>query len=452
MYVLMPQQHIQVVQTADVVVAGGGPAGYAAALAAARSGARTVLIERYGFTGGVATNSMVTAFASGFHDGERMIIGGIFRELRERLYRQGALIKSDAFEPFDPERMIFQQLKDLTEAGVRMRLHTLVTDVVMKGNRIDAVIVESKSGRQAIKADVFVDATGDGDVAVRAGADFRLGRVHDGLTQPGTMIFAVGGVDADKVPAIHTMMPEPGAPGHISGKRHLILEGYREEVARAKEAGYLAHVPRKNLGICWNLPGQPDVVFANFTRIPMVNGTLGEDLARGELEGRVQAEEAVEFFRDYLPGFEKCYLLRVAPQIGIRETRRIDGVYTLTGEDVTGLRQFEDVVVQAHYMMDIHDPLGKDTETVKLKKGTSYDIPYRCMLPAKGPENLMVSGRAISATHEALSSLRVMSISMALGEAAGTAAALSSAGKVTPGALDVRRLQAKLLENGAILK
>ncbi|WP_168121430.1 FAD-dependent oxidoreductase [Paenibacillus sp. HB172176] len=451
MNIWMPGQAIKVIRETDVVVAGGGPSGFAAAVAAARSGARTMLIEKGAFPGGVGTAAMVAAFASGFHDGERHIIGGIFGKMREALYRQGALVKTDNFEPFDPEALSLYYIKALMEAGVELRLHTWVADAAMKGDRLDAVIVQSKSGRQAIRADVFIDATGDADVAVQAGVGYEQGRPSDGLTQPVSMIFALGGVDGDKV--IRELDASPGAPfdGHTLGVNHTIIEGQRERVARAKEQGYLARVPRDNIGICWSLPGRPDVMYANFTRIGKIDGTNAEDLTRAEIEGRMQVEEATAFFRDWMPGFENCFLLRTATHAGIRETRRIKGLYTLTEDDVLNLRQFDDVIAQAHYMIDIHDPLGHETEITRLKKGTSYDIPYRALLQDK-VSNLLVTGRCISSTHEAMASLRVMAISMALGEAAGTAAALSFKRKVEPALLPVKLLQGELLRHGAILE
>ncbi|ANE48253.1 hypothetical protein SY83_20370 [Paenibacillus swuensis] len=451
MQIWIPEQQVEVIQDVDVVVAGGGPAGYAAALAAARSGVRTLLIERYGFLGGVGTNSLVAGFSSGFHDGERLVIGGIYSTLRETMYKQGALLKTDNYEPFDPDALAFYYLRTLVDAGVQLLLHTLVTDVVMQGDRIEAILVESKSGRQAIRAHTYIDATGDADVAARAGVDFEIGRPKDGLMQPVSLMFAVGGVDGDKL--VREVPPIEDGPfsGHISGETHMIFEGQTERVAKAKEAGYLFHIPRTNIAIAWSLPGRPDVVYANFTRIQNVDGTKAEDLTRAEIEGRFQVEEAVTFFRQFMPGFETCYLQRVAPQVGIRESRRVKGQYTLSEHDIITTRKFSDVVAKAHYMVDIHDPLGQGTHYVKLKKGTSYDIPFRCLIQEQ-VSNLIVTGRCISATHEAFSSLRVMSISMALGEAAGTAAALAYQNHMVPGELSIGLLQEELVRNGAILE
>ncbi|NOU91727.1 FAD-dependent oxidoreductase [Paenibacillus sp. LMG 31456] len=450
MNILFPQHQIEVVREVDVVVAGGGPSGFAAALASARSGATTLLIERYGFLGGVGTNSLVAGFASGFHDGERLIIGGIYQQLREALYLKGALLKTDNYEPFDPDALAFYYMKTLIDAGVELRLHTLVTDVVMQGDRLEAIIVESKSGRQAIRAKAFVDATGDGDVSARAGVSYEIGRPRDGLMQPVSLMFALGGVNADQL--VKEVEPIEGAPfnRHISGMNHMIFESQEERVTKAKLEGYLFNVPRKDIAIGWTLPGRPDVVYLNMARIQQVNGTNVEDLTRAEIEGRYQVEEALRFFRDCMPGFKNSYLQRVACQAGVRESRRIKGAYTLTEQDVLGLKQFDDVVAQAHYMIDIHDPQGNGTHIVHLNKGTSYDIPYRCLLPDK-VSNLLVAGRCISATHEAFSSLRVMSISIALGEAAGTAAALSVKLRLAPGELSVATLQNDLLAHGAIL-
>lgn len=448
MLITIPQSSVPVLREVDVVVAGGGPAGFGAALASARGGAKTLLIEKHGSLGGVGTNAMVSGFASGFHDGRRQIIGGAFGELRENLFRQGALLKTDSFEPFDPDRLSFYYMKTLLEAGVDLQLHTWVTDVVMKGERIDAVIIESKSGRQAIKAHTFVDATGDADVAARAGVEFEIGRPADGKMQPVSLMYALGGVDIGKV--IREAVAKP-FDRHVSGMDHIIFEGHPDRVARAKEQGFLLNLPRKEIALAWSLPGRPDVVYVNFSRVQNVNGTKVEDLIRAEIEGRTQVEEGVEFFRRFMPGFENSYLLRVAAHVGIRESRRIKGRYTLTEEDVLRTRQFDDVIAQAHYMIDIHDPTGEGTRSVKLGEGSSYDIPYRSLLQDK-VGNLIVAGRCISATHEAFSSLRVMSISMATGEAAGTAASLCVPGGLTPVELPVEDLQRRLLENGAILE
>jgi len=448
MWITMPESSVPVVREADVVVAGGGPAGFGAALASARSGASTLLIERYGSLGGVGTNSMVAGFASGFHDGKRQIIGGAFGEMRERLYEQGALLKTDSFEPFDPDRLSFYYMKTLLDAGVSLQLHTFVTDVAMNGDRIEAVIIESKSGRQAIKAHTFIDATGDADVASRAGVEFEIGRPSDGRMQPVSFMYALGGVDIGKV--IREEIAKP-FNGHISGMDHIIFEGHPDRVALAKERGFLINLPRNEIALAWSLPGRPDVVYVNFSRIQDVNGTKTEDLIRAEIEGRSQVDEGLAFFRHFMPGFENCFLLRTAAQAGVRESRRIVGRYTLTEDDVLRTKQFDDVVAQAHYMIDIHDPVGQGTRSVKLSQGSSYDIPYRSLLQDK-VGNLLVAGRCISATHEAFSSLRVMSISMATGEAAGTAASLCVRNNVSPGELDPGLLQRKLLSNGAILE
>jgi hypothetical protein len=450
MNIVIPQQSIEVVREVEVVVAGGGPSGFAAALASARSGARTLLIERYGFLGGVGTNSLVSGFSSGFHDGERLVIGGLYQEMREALYLQGALVKTDNYEPFDPEALAFYYMKSLLDAGVELMLHTWVADVVMVGDRIEALILESKSGRQAIRAKTFVDATGDADVSARAGVSYEIGRPSDGLMQPVSLMFAVSGVDSDRL--LREIDEIEGAPfnGHIAGMRHAIFGGQEERIAKAKEQGYLFNIPRKSIAIAWTLPGRPEVVYLNMTRIQNVNGTKAEDLTRAEIEGRYQIEEAVKFLKAFMPGFERCYLSRVATQVGIRESRRIKGGYTLTDKDVVELRQFGDVVAQAHYMIDIHDPRGNGTHMVELRKGASYDIPYRCLIQDRAV-NLLTTGRCISATHEAFSSLRVMSVSIALGEAAGIAAALSGQEGIVPGELKTDKLQAELSKRGAIL-
>ncbi|RXZ81665.1 FAD-dependent oxidoreductase [Paenibacillaceae bacterium] len=450
MNIYIPQQSIEVIREVEVVVAGGGPAGYAAALAAARNGAKTLLVERYGFLGGVGTNSLVSGFSSGFHDGERLIIGGVYQEMREALYRQGSLVKTDNYEPFDPEALAFYYMKSLLDAGVELLLHSWVADVVRTGDRIDAIIIESKSGRQAIKATTFIDATGDADVSARAGVGFEIGRPSDGLMQPVSLMFAVAGVNGDRL--LKEIDQIEGGPfnGHIAGMEHVIFGGQEERIAQAKARGYLFNVPRKSIAIAWTLPGRPDVVYLNMTRVQHVDGTRMEDLTRAEIEGRYQIEEAVKFLRECIPGFEQCYLQRVATQVGIRESRRIKGLYTLTDRDVVSLRQFDDVVAQAHYMIDIHDPVGNDTQYVELAKGTSYDIPYRCLLQNQ-VTNLLTAGRCISATHEAFSSLRVMSISIALGEAAGTGAALAGKLGLVPGELKAEALQTALLKQGAIL-
>lgn len=437
-----------VVREVDVAVCGGGPAGIAAALAAARTGARTVLIERYGFLGGMGTAGMVSSFAYGYHDKVRFLIGGIFQEIRESLHHRGALIMTErkGWEPFHPEVYKTLAFELLEEAGVEVLCHAFVADAHMAGARIDAAIIESKAGRQAIRAKVFVEATGDGDLAARAGVPFTVGRDSDGATQPMTLMFVLGNVD------IHKLGPtlERGYWKTEEGRPYLNATGFRSVVERAKEAGEL-RIPREDVSAIFTIPWLEGVVGVNFGRIQGLTALDPACMTKAEMEGRRQVANAVELFHKYLPGFENAQLIYTGPQVGVRETRRMHGLYCLTQEDIFNLRQFDDVIAQSCYMIDIHLPDRPGTTFWKLPKGTHYDIPYHSLLPQK-IENLLLAGRCISATHEALGSFRVQAICMAIGQAAGTAAALGAQSGISPKQLRPETLQKRLDADGAILQ
>lgn len=430
-----------------MVVCGGGPAGIAAALSAARTGARTVLVERYGFLGGQGTAGAVSTFAYGYHDKLRFIIGGIFQEIREKLHRRGALIMTErrGWEPFHPEEYKMLAFELLREAGVEILCHTLVVDAHVVGNRLEAVLTESKAGRQAVRGKLFVDATGDGDVAARAKVPCSIGRARDGATQPMTLMYAMCNVDIHKLGA--TL--ERGYWESPDGRKYLNATGFKCQVELAKRQGELI-IPREDVSSIFTIPWMEGVVGVNFGRVQGRSGLDPAELTRAEMEGRRQVRNGIEFFRKYLPGFENAQLIYTGPQIGVRETRRVQGLYTLTQDDIVGLKQFDDVIAQSCYMIDIHLPDKPETVLIKLPKGTHYDIPYRSLLPEK-IDNLVLAGRCISATHEALGSFRVQAICLAMGQAAGTAAALSVQAGIAPGAMDAGKLQERLEADGAIL-
>jgi len=409
----------------DVIVAGGGTAGIAAAVAAARNGADTILIERYGFLGGTMTAGLVNPFMT-FHAGKEQIIKGIFQEIIDRLKDTGGY--DEKTKAFDSEIMKLVLDQMIKEADVKLLLHTYITDaLVTKENIIKGIEAYNKSGRQVVLGKVIIDATGDGDVAVMAGAPYEKGREEDGLTQPMTLNFRMGGVDVERMPSrekINKLFEEAKAKGEIK-------------------------IPRENV-LYFPTTRRGEIHF-NTTRIVKVDGTKADDLTYAEIEGRRQMAELIKFLKEKVPGFENAYLLMSAVQVGVRETRRIIGEYVLTGEDVIKARKFSDVIARGSYPIDIHSPTGEGTVIKKLPPGESYDIPYRCIVPKK-VENLLIAGRCISCTHEAQAAIRVIPIVVAIGQAAGTAAALAAKLHASRREMNVPLLQEALKKQGGILR
>ena len=408
----------------EVLVAGGGPGGFSAAISAARNGADTLLVEQYGFLGGMATMGLVNPFMT-YWAGDEQIIEGVLRELTERLAALGAYGKGSR-TAFDPEAYKYVCDQMAQEAGVRLLFHTMLTDAATSGGEITSVEIANKSGKSRIEADVYIDGTGDADLAFLAGAKCEKGRDTDGLMQPMTLNFRVCHVDQDRI-----------AP--------------REEFNRlydsAKADGRL-DCPRENV-LMFPTTRKGEVHF-NQTRVNYADGTSAEDLTRAEIEARRQMWQFLAFLHRDVPGFENAEVLVSGPQIGVRESRRVMGDYVLTEEDVLRARKFDDCIARGSYSIDIHSPTGAGTVIKRLKPGESYDIPYRCLTPL-GLDNLLIAGRPISATHEAHSSLRIMPICLAIGQAAGTAAALSIKQQVAPRALDIPLLKSTLRSQGANL-
>jgi hypothetical protein len=449
-------REVPVTRECRVLVIGGGPAGIGAAVAAARCGARTILVERYGFLGGNATASLVGPFMTSFSaDGQTQIIRGVFDELVRRMEKMGgaihpskvppAVAKSAYMKhghvgvtPFDPEAMKLVSVELCLESGVELMLHTIFVDPVMEGRTVRGAIVHNKGGLQAVLAETTVDCSADADVAARAGVPFKMGRESDGLTQPMTMFFRVGNVNRAAVDAYFRDHPE-----EIEQRM-----AFSSCIKAAQQNGDYT-IPRERLSM-YESP-QEGVWRVNVSRILGMDGTKVEDLSQAEIVGRRQVMEILAFLRKYVPGFEHCTLIDTAAQVGVRETRRIEGEYTLTQEDLMSGRDFEDTIAYAAYPIDVHDPTGAGGGVSNRgETANSYQIPYRCLVP-KDVEQLLVAGRCVSATHEALGAIRVMPPSFAMGEAAGTAAALATAEGLSPRRVPVDWVQEALVTRGAYL-
>jgi hypothetical protein len=407
---------IEITKHADVIVAGGGPAGVAAAIAAARQGADTILLEKNGFLGGMGTAALVNPFMS-FSAGKTQLVKGIFQEMIDRLKQADAFGGTGHAWSFDVEAYKYVLNEMVLESGVRLQLHTYVVDAIVENQTITGLITESKSGRQMLIAKNYIDCSGDGDLAARAGADFKVGRESDGMVQPASVMFKMGGVKTKKK----------------------ALE-YRVEDFDLPQGRVLF----------FGMPRAGEVM-VNMTRIVKVNALDVDDLTRAEIEGRRQVKDVVEYLQRHVPGFEDSYLVTTGPQIGIRESRRIMGEYVLTKEDVIECRKFSDGIASCMYMIDIHNPTGTGTEKVVLPKGEWYEIPYRCLQPI-ALDNLLVAGRCISATHEAHSSLRIQPTCYALGQAAGTAAAIAAKQGVNPKEINVEELRTNLAEQNCFIQ
>lgn len=447
------ERELPVHDAGDVLVVGGGPGGIAAAIAAARNGARTTLVERFGYLGGNLTAGLVGPCMTSYSlDGETQLIKGIFEEMVVRMEAQGGAAHPRQFPagspeagfisygharvtPFDPETAKFVALDMVREAGVQLRLHTFVADAIVEDGAVTGVVAASKSGLEAIRAHITVDCSADADVAARAGAAFEKGRDEDGLLQPMTLFFRVKNVDNAVVENYVRSHPDDFRP-------------FASLVAQAREAGEFP-IPRKGVGMYRT--GENGVWRINTTRLHRLDGTDVEDLTQGEIDGREQVKALLKFFRKWLPGFEHAELLDTASTVGVRETRRIVGEYQLNLDDLGSGREFEDVIALCGYPVDIHSPIDDSGGTDgKLKTANIYQIPYRSLVP-RDMDGLLVAGRSLSATHEAQAAVRVMPPVFAMGQAAGTAAALAIEYGVEPRAIPIPQLQRMLVHQGAYL-
>ncbi|HPY31443.1 MAG TPA: FAD-dependent oxidoreductase [Verrucomicrobiota bacterium] len=438
----------------DVLVVGGGPAGLTAALAAAGDGLKVGLVESRSFIGGNLTIGLPILGFLGQKGNQ--IIQGLPQKFIDRLRAQDAASEHRpcplhvSITLIEPEAVKTVALAMLVEAGVEVLFYTFSADVIMDGNRIRGIITESKNGREAILGKVVIDCTGDADVAFRAGVPCEQGNAQGGM-QPPTLMFCLAGVDTDKLRL--SIAHEPRTyltdfiPAEYFGQnRQFIVVGLRELIARARAERHL-NIPNERTIIITGL--RAGEAWLNMTRVAGVDGTDARSLTRGEIEARRQMADIITYLKHYVPGFEQAYFTKTAPFLGIRETRRIVGQYVLTQDDVLQCRKFDDAIAVASYPIDIHRP--GDEGCTLIWCGDCYDIPYRTLVPTR-VDNLLVAGRCISTTHEAMASIRVMATCMALGEAAGRAARLAVRAGVTPAAVNPQTLRQELRAHGAYLR
>ncbi len=453
---------LAITRTCEICVVGGGSAGIAAAVAAARAGADVLLLEQSGVLGGTSTAALVGPLMTSYSaDGSEPVIAGIFQELVDRMVALGGAIDPGEVEagtahgafitmgharltPCHPEALKLAATQLVAESGARTAFHTNFLSPLVEDERITGLIVHDKAGLSVMRTGFVIDTTGDADVAARAGVPCVKGRA-DGHMMPATMFMRIGNVDDEKI--AEYMRAHPGE------------RMFQDVVARAKAEGRWT-IPREYLNL-YREPA-PGEYRANISRLLGIDGTDPDDLSRAEMEGRLQCLEIFRFMRNNCPGMEKARLLETAARIGIRETRHIEGLYTLTGDDVVSGQRFPDAIARCAYPIDIHDPTGSTTKMVALEGAENgrptpqsnlpqfYDVPYRCLVPV-GLANMLVAGRPISATHEAAASVRVIPPCYATGQAAGLAAAMAVASDIAANEIDTDALRKNLGEAGAIV-
>ena len=387
----------------DVIVVGSGPAGIGAAISAGRLGVKTLLIESLGKIGGISTSGMMSHFTGS-------VGSKLYWEVLKKAGENNQFDKS-LTHVIDPEFLTLTYIEMLEEAGVDMLFYTTVTDVICENDTVKGVICYNKGGFSSYNSKVVIDASGDGDVAFKAGAEFFKGRETDGAMQPTTLMFKIAGVDMKR--AVF-----PGAFETLVQTEKGELQSLGKKI--------LPHPAGHVLLYESTIPG---IVTCNMTNVIGIDGTKAEDLTKAEIECRKQIPEIIKFLREYAPGYENCYLISTASLIGVRETRHFKGVKSINEKDILDAVQFDDYVVfDAKFEFDVHNITGAGLDETgcqkHFKQKNGYTIPYGCLVPEK-IDGLLLSGRNISGTHMAHSSFRSMPICMALGEAGGIAAALS---------------------------
>ena len=407
--------------TADVAIAGGGVAGLAAAVAAARLGVNTYLIENYGFLGGSATAGLVGRFQAGPDVKGHPVIQGLYKEICERL----DTYEASRGDLFDPEMMKYVAFDLCEEAGVHLILHATVYEAENIDGHIETLSIVTKQGPLKVKAQTYIDATGDGTVSALAGAQYEVGRKTDGLVQPMTLIFQLGNIDHERLK---------------TADWDALSEIFRKEVKGLAYRGRIFYFE-------W-VEGLLGFVMSHVSK---VNPLDVEALTRAEIISRRQALSVYQFFRKHVPGCERCVIASTATEIGIRESRRIIGDYVLTREDVLSARKFEDSVGCSTSWIDMHNPEGKGVLHELIVPDDWFEIPFRSIL-VKGFDNLLVAGRCMSATHEAQGAIREMPNCIAVGQAAGIAAALTAENDIPLRDIDIKKLQKALISQGVNLR
>lgn len=447
-YVKQPERQIPVYSKKEVLVIGGGVAGLSAAIASARFGCKTILVEGGGYLGGTVTLGLNTNFMGV----DLSVNRGLFVEFYEKLKETGSLIEG-FHSPIDPEVFKWLAFNTVDKEGVELLLHTRVVDVIRDKNRILGVFIENKSGRQAIMGDVLVDASGDADVAAMAGENFdKVKKDEHGMT----LLFRVGGANINILANFVNNYPDKDeffpmeSPKDIGvmeldrDKPLAAFGGFVGLIKRARERGelYLTH---DNMWIAF-LPAKGTVLI-NATHVIGLDPLSAKDLTSAEVECRKQMMSVYSFLKKNIPGFENIFLMDSASHIGIRESRRIVGEYILKYEDIERGQDFDDAIALNFMPVDIHGP-GETQTWIKLE--CPYQIPYRS-LQAKVNENLLVAGRCISVDHTVQGSIRNVPCCFATGQAAGTAAALSILEKKSPKKINVDRLKSELKKQGAVV-
>jgi glycine/D-amino acid oxidase-like deaminating enzyme len=438
---LVPQQHVPVLAEADVVVCGGGTAGIAAAYCAARHGAQVILLERWPSLGGMATNALVNIWHTS--DRTKQVILGVVQEAVERagdfMHRYADFPRRPETHWFDPEGMRVVFWRMLQEAGVQVICNLTAVESLVQDGRLRAVLVDTKSGRRAVCGRVFIDATGDGDLAANAGVPFDVGRASDGRVQGMTMMFCLGDVDSAAVRA---------APQEVR-------ERVFEQMRQLRDAGQF---PQFNEGAARHYI-RSGLNQVPHNMVPAAGNPLDEaELTRLSMQAREDVYQIVDLWRREIPGFAPARVTHMGHGLGVRESRRIRGLKTLDGDQVVQAVKHPDAVGHGFWMIDIHDPRGSGYTTWTDQKrelmppaGQSYHIPLGMSLNATLP-NLAVVGRCASATHEACASVRLQSHCMVMGQGVGTCAALALEAGVDLAQVEIPKLQATLRQDGVYLE
>ncbi len=417
----------------DLIVVGGGFSGFGAAVAAARQGLKTLLIEKTNALSGAANFGLVLPFmpfstVCKNEQGKpvtKALSAGIFEEIYNHL-EQKDLLKGDSF---DNEYLKLLMNRMAIEAGVELLFNSTVVSVKREANSIKSVTVFGRGNTLELEADFFIDCTGDANLLTIADFPTNLGREEDSLCQPMTLCFRLANVDVE---------------GFYSKNR---ISEVNKLFSKYKAEGKIKN-PRENVLVFKTII--PNVLHFNTTRVVKLNPTNMFDVTKAELEAREQMYELLDFLKENFEEFKNAQIVASATEIGIRESRMAVGEYTLTGNQLRKCAKFDDSVATGNYDIDIHNPEGEGTSHYYFPAGEYYEIPYRCLIP-KNAENLLVAGRCISVDHEAQASIRIMPIVCTLGQAAGTAVAIAKQSKTNVQKVNIKKLQEVLLQNGAVI-